>query len=178
LPPSLPTFRRIKFSIPAHGLGRETWQGVYPKNPQGKKFLNRARWQFVWKGEVHGFRTKSRPKQDHPRGTPQRLEKLRTYELGVTSFDTAEVYGPSPTKNLWAKRFFLSARRWSLPRSSGPTLRTESTGLNSRPERIRQVAEEYDQTKRHQVAESVQEQLDGKAADWIEKVSDQQYQVS
>jgi len=32
----------------------------------------------------------------------------------------------SSTKNLWAKRFFLSARRWSLPRSSGPILRTES----------------------------------------------------
>jgi aryl-alcohol dehydrogenase-like predicted oxidoreductase len=29
-------------------------------------------------------------------------------ERGVTFFDTAEIYGPSPMKNLWAKRLLSS----------------------------------------------------------------------
>jgi aryl-alcohol dehydrogenase-like predicted oxidoreductase len=43
----------------------------------------------------------------------------KAVELGVTFFDTAEVYGPFINEE-------LSARKWSLPRSSGPILRTES----------------------------------------------------
>ena len=35
----------------------------------------------------------------------------KAVELGVTFFDTAKSTVLSSTKNLWAKRFFLSARR-------------------------------------------------------------------
>jgi len=67
----------------------------------------------------------------------------KAVELGVIFFDTAEVYGPFINEELVGEALFLSARRWSLPRSSGPILRTESRRvLNSRPEHIRQVAEE------------------------------------
>ena len=50
----------------------------------------------------------------------------KAVELGVTFFDTAEVYGPFINEELVVETIFLSARRWSLPRSSGPILRTES----------------------------------------------------
>jgi aryl-alcohol dehydrogenase-like predicted oxidoreductase len=50
----------------------------------------------------------------------------KAVEVGVTFFDTAEVYGPFLNEELVGKRFFLSARRWSLPPSSGPILRTAS----------------------------------------------------
>ena len=33
-------------------------------------------------------------------------------ERGITFFDTAEVYGPSLTKSLWAKRSLRSASKW------------------------------------------------------------------
>ena len=66
-------------------------------------------------------------------------------DRGITFFDTAEVYGPYTNEELLGEALAPSADRWRSPPSSAssstPTGQPGWTGLNSRPERIRQVAE-------------------------------------
>ena len=50
----------------------------------------------------------------------------KAVELGVTFFDTAEVYGPLINEELVGEALFPIARMWSSPRSSVLILRTEN----------------------------------------------------
>ena len=50
----------------------------------------------------------------------------KAVELGVTFFDTAQVYGPFINEELVGEALLPSAERWSLPRSSDTTLRMET----------------------------------------------------
>jgi aryl-alcohol dehydrogenase-like predicted oxidoreductase len=48
-----------------------------------------------------------------PKDKQEMISLLRTaVELGITFFDTAEVHGPSSTKNSSARRLRLSMAKW------------------------------------------------------------------
>src|SRR6478672_7583989 len=67
-------------------------------------------------------------------------------ERGVTFFDTAEVYGPFTNEELLGEALSPFQGRVVIATKFGFQLNADgspgSTGLNSRPERIKQVAEE------------------------------------
>jgi aryl-alcohol dehydrogenase-like predicted oxidoreductase len=64
-------------------------------------------------------------------------------ELGVTFFDTAEVYGPFINEELVGAALSPFRKDVAIATKFGFNFENgESTGLNSRPERIRRVAEE------------------------------------
>jgi aryl-alcohol dehydrogenase-like predicted oxidoreductase len=64
-------------------------------------------------------------------------------ELGVTFFDTAEVYGPFINEELLGEALFPFRKDVAIATKFGFNFENgKSSGLNSRPERIRQVAEE------------------------------------
>jgi len=66
----------------------------------------------------------------------------KAVELGVTFFDTGSTVRSS-TKNLWAKALFPFRKEVVIATKFGHNFENgKPTGLNSRPERIRQVAEE------------------------------------
>ena len=66
-------------------------------------------------------------------------------DLGVTFFDTAEAYGPSPRKKSWAKHFrdvrdkviIATKFGWNIDQETGKRLE----GLNSQPEHIKRVVD-------------------------------------
>jgi aryl-alcohol dehydrogenase-like predicted oxidoreductase len=67
----------------------------------------------------------------------------KAVELGVTFFDTAEVYGPFINEELVGEALFPFRREVVIATKFGSNIQDgKPTGLNSRPERIRQVAEE------------------------------------
>ena len=67
----------------------------------------------------------------------------KAVELGVTLFDTAEVYGPFTNEELVGEALFPFRKEVVIATKFGFNFENgKSTGLNSRPERIRQVAEE------------------------------------
>src|ERR1700685_3003281 len=67
----------------------------------------------------------------------------KAVELGVTFFDTAEVYGPFINEELVGEALFPFRRDVVIATKFGSKIENgKSTGLNSRPEHIRQVAEE------------------------------------
>jgi aryl-alcohol dehydrogenase-like predicted oxidoreductase len=67
----------------------------------------------------------------------------KAVELGVTLFDTAEVYGPFINEELVGEALFPLRKEVVIATKFGFNFENgKSTGLNSRPERIRQVAEE------------------------------------
>ena len=64
-------------------------------------------------------------------------------ELGVTLFDTAEVYGPFINEELVGEALFPFRKEVVIASKFGSNFENgKAMGLNSRPERIRQVAEE------------------------------------
>src|SRR5258705_6335263 len=67
----------------------------------------------------------------------------RAVELGVTFFDTAEVYGPFINEELVGEALFPLRKEVVIATKFGSNFENgKATGLNSRPEHIRQVAEE------------------------------------
>jgi len=67
----------------------------------------------------------------------------KAVELGVTMFDTAEVYGPFINEELVGEALLPFRGKIAIATKFGFNIENgKSTGLNSRPERIRQVAEE------------------------------------
>lgn len=62
-------------------------------------------------------------------------------ELGVTFFDTAEVYGPFTNETLLGKALPPFRDRIVIATKFGFNTQTEAGGLNSRPENIRAVAD-------------------------------------
>lgn len=67
----------------------------------------------------------------------------KAVELGVTFFDTAEVYGPFINEELVGESLAPFQKEVAIATKFGFNCEEgKSTGLNSRPERIRQVAEE------------------------------------
>src|ERR1700726_258639 len=67
----------------------------------------------------------------------------KAVELGVTFFDTAEVYGPFINEELVGEALFPFRKEVVIATKFGSNIENgKSTGLNSRPEHIRQVAEE------------------------------------
>src|ERR1700722_1313547 len=63
-------------------------------------------------------------------------------ELGVTFFDTAEVHGPFINEELLGEALFPFRKEVVIATKFGHDFeKGKSTDLNSRPERIRQVAE-------------------------------------
>ena len=67
----------------------------------------------------------------------------KAVELGVTFFDTAEVYGPFINEELVGEALFPFRKEVVIATKFGSNIENgKPTGLNSRPERIRQVAEE------------------------------------
>jgi aryl-alcohol dehydrogenase-like predicted oxidoreductase len=67
----------------------------------------------------------------------------KAVELGVTLFDTAEVYGPFINEELVGEALSPFRKETTVATKFGFNFENgKSTGLNSRPERIRQVAEE------------------------------------
>lgn len=79
-----------------------------------------------------------------------KIESIRVLqaavERGVTFFDTAEVYGPFTNEELVGEALYPYRDQVKIATKFGFQLRDDGsagfTGLNSRPERIRQVAEE------------------------------------
>ncbi len=64
-------------------------------------------------------------------------------ELGVTFFDTAEIYGPFINEELVGEALFPFREAVVIATKFGFSIENgKSTGLNSRPEHIRQVADE------------------------------------
>jgi aryl-alcohol dehydrogenase-like predicted oxidoreductase len=64
-------------------------------------------------------------------------------ELGVTFFDTAEIYGPYINEELVGEALFPFRKEVIVATKFGSDIENgKSVGLNSRPEHIRQVAEE------------------------------------
>src|SRR5882724_5461784 len=64
-------------------------------------------------------------------------------ELGVTFFDTAEVYGPFINEELVGEALYPVREEVIVATKFGFNIEPgKSAGLNSRPERIRQVADE------------------------------------
>jgi len=83
----------------------------------------------------------------HRGPTPDRNAMIalirKSVELGVTFFDTAEVYGPFTNEELVGEALFPFRNEVVIATKFGFNFENgKSTGLNSRPERIRQVAEE------------------------------------
>ncbi len=67
----------------------------------------------------------------------------KAVELGVTLFDTTEVYGPFINEELVGEALFPFRKEVVIATKFGSNFENgKSTGLNSRPERIRQGAEE------------------------------------
>src|SRR5271168_5645431 len=67
----------------------------------------------------------------------------KAVELGVTFFDTAEVYGPFINEELVGEALFPFRKEVVIATKFGSNIENgKSTGLNSRPEHILQVAEE------------------------------------
>ena len=67
----------------------------------------------------------------------------KAVELGVTFFDTAEVYVPFINEELVGEALFPFRKEVVIATKFGSNIENgKSTGLNSRPEHIRQVAEE------------------------------------
>jgi aryl-alcohol dehydrogenase-like predicted oxidoreductase len=67
----------------------------------------------------------------------------KAVELGVTFFDTAEVYGPFINEELVGEALFPFRTEVVIATKFGHNFENgKATGLNSRPERIRQVAED------------------------------------
>jgi aryl-alcohol dehydrogenase-like predicted oxidoreductase len=67
----------------------------------------------------------------------------KAVEIGVTLFDTAEVYGPFINEELVGEALFPFRKEVVIATKFGSNIENgKSTGLNSRPEHIRQVAEE------------------------------------
>src|ERR1700741_1495418 len=67
----------------------------------------------------------------------------KAVELGVTFFDTAEVYGPFINEELVGEALFPFRKEVVIATKFGSNIKYgKPTGLNSRPEHIRQVAEE------------------------------------
>jgi aryl-alcohol dehydrogenase-like predicted oxidoreductase len=67
----------------------------------------------------------------------------KAVELGVTLFDTAEVYGPFTNEELLGEALFPFRKEVVIATKFGFNFENgKSTGLNSRPERIRQAAED------------------------------------
>lgn len=67
----------------------------------------------------------------------------KAVELGVTFFDTAEVYGPFVNEDLVGEALASFRKEVVIATKFGFNFENgQSTGLNSRPERIRQVADE------------------------------------
>ncbi|MGC4031169.1 MAG: aldo/keto reductase [Tepidisphaeraceae bacterium] len=86
---------------------------------------------------------------DAPIGTHQEMIAFihQAVDRGVTFFDTAEVYGPFTNEELVGEalepfkgKVVIATKFGFQPDASGKP--TPGTGLNSRPERIKQVAEE------------------------------------
>ncbi len=82
----------------------------------------------------------------HAYGTPDDTESIRTIhralELGVTYFDTAEVYGPFTNEKLLGQA--LKGRRDGLVVATKFGFKIENgktTGVNSRPEHIREAVD-------------------------------------
>jgi len=65
----------------------------------------------------------------------------RAYDLGITFFDTAEVYGQGANEQLVGKALHGVRKNVILATKFGFQNGRNTDGLNSRPERIRQVAE-------------------------------------
>ena len=66
----------------------------------------------------------------------------RAVELGVTFFDTAEVYGPFINEELVGQALFPFRQEVVIATKFGSNIENgKPTGLNSQPEHIRQVAE-------------------------------------
>ncbi|WP_342644601.1 aldo/keto reductase [Mucilaginibacter sp. CSA2-8R] len=65
----------------------------------------------------------------------------KAYELGVTFFDTAEVYGQGANEQLVGKALQPMRNQVAIATKFGFNNGRNTDGLNSRPERIRQVAE-------------------------------------
>src|SRR5438045_9783697 len=66
----------------------------------------------------------------------------RAIELGVTFFDTAEVYGPYPNEELLARAFAGQRDRVTIATKFGFKIATGAmAGLNSRHEQIRNAIE-------------------------------------
>jgi aryl-alcohol dehydrogenase-like predicted oxidoreductase len=67
----------------------------------------------------------------------------KAVELGVTFFDTAQVYGPFINEELVGEALFPFRTEVVIATKFGHNFENgKATGLNSRPERIRQVAED------------------------------------
>jgi aryl-alcohol dehydrogenase-like predicted oxidoreductase len=67
----------------------------------------------------------------------------RAVELGVTFFDTAEVYGPFINEELVGEALFPFRKEVIVATKFGSNIENgKSVGLNSRPKHIRQVVEE------------------------------------
>jgi aryl-alcohol dehydrogenase-like predicted oxidoreductase len=67
----------------------------------------------------------------------------KSVELGVTFFDIAEVYGPFINEELVGEALFPFRKGLVIATKFGSNIENgHSTGLNSRPERIRRIAEE------------------------------------
>src|SRR6185437_14497355 len=70
------------------------------------------------------------------------LNLLRTaYDAGVTFFDTAEAYGPFQNEELVGEAFATVPDKPVIATKFGFVNGVPSQGLDSRPERIREVAE-------------------------------------
>lgn len=84
---------------------------------------------------------------DRPVGTRQEMISLlhAAVDRGITFFDTAEVYGPYTNEDLVGEALAPFRRQLVIATKFGFQLNPDSspgwTGLNSRPERIKQVAE-------------------------------------
>ena len=66
---------------------------------------------------------------------------LKSYESGVTFFDTAEVYGPYTSETLVGEALAPMRGRVAIATKFGFELEDQAGGLNSRPDRIRKVVE-------------------------------------
>src|SRR6266446_10034862 len=78
-------------------------------------------------------------------GTRQEMIALirAAVERGITFFDTAEVYGPFINEELLGEALFPFRKEVVIATKFGSNIQNgKVTGLNSQPERIRQVAEE------------------------------------
>jgi aryl-alcohol dehydrogenase-like predicted oxidoreductase len=86
----------------------------------------------------------------------------KAVELGVTLFDTAEVYGPFINEELIGDALSPFRKEVAIATKFGFNFEAgKATGLNSRPEHIRQVAEEsLKRLKRDSIALFYQHRLD------------------
>src|SRR5882724_8611312 len=75
-----------------------------------------------------------------PKDKQEMISVIRSaVELGVTFFDTAEVYGPFINEELLGEALFPLRKEVVIATKFGSNFENgKPTGLNSRPERIRQ----------------------------------------